>query len=172
MQVTVQYVNPPKDGRKNGSLRLTNGSFISVSPELLPLFEGCENSTIDIETREWTPPGGKPMTFANSGPNGTRAAAPRAAAQSRPAPPPLQTAAPRNVDTDKHIFVTGIVGRAMGSGKFAASEVRVLTQAALEAFEMLSKPPLPKPVPIETWTDNRKTDPPPPEEGDPGAQLQ
>jgi hypothetical protein len=49
----------------------------------------------------------------------------------------------RDRATDKFIFITGIVGRAMGSGKFSASEILVLTQAAAEAFDRLTKPAAP-----------------------------
>jgi len=35
---------------------------------------------------------------------------------------------------DLHIFVTGVVGRAMGSGKFSAEEIHALTNEAYQAF--------------------------------------
>jgi hypothetical protein len=40
-----------------------------------------------------------------------------------------------STSTDKHIFVTGIVGRAMGSGKFDADEILRLTERANDAFD-------------------------------------
>ena len=36
---------------------------------------------------------------------------------------------------DKFIFCTGVVGRAMGSGKFAAGDIQALTDLAAQAFE-------------------------------------
>lgn len=35
---------------------------------------------------------------------------------------------------DRQIFVTGVVGRAMGSGKFSKEDILFLTQAAYDAF--------------------------------------
>lgn len=43
--------------------------------------------------------------------------------------------------SDCFIFVTGVVGRAMGSGKFAAENVKHLTQTAYDAFcEVFGEP--------------------------------
>ena len=36
---------------------------------------------------------------------------------------------------DKTIFVTGVVGRAMGSGKFTGADIQALTDMAAQAFE-------------------------------------
>lgn len=36
---------------------------------------------------------------------------------------------------DKFIFVTGVVGRAMGSGKFTGADIQALTDLACQAFE-------------------------------------
>lgn len=36
---------------------------------------------------------------------------------------------------DKFIFVTGVVGRAMGSGTFGSSQIQELTKAACDAFD-------------------------------------
>lgn len=45
---------------------------------------------------------------------------------------------------DLQIFVTGIVGRAMGSGKFSAEDILKLTQSAYDAFHaIMGKPELP-----------------------------
>jgi len=53
-----------------------------------------------------------------------------------PPPPPVASyAPPRGNPEARGIFATGIVGRAMGSGKFTASEIEVLLQAALEAYD-------------------------------------
>lgn len=44
------------------------------------------------------------------------------------------TFGPQGRGNEWSIFVTGIVGRAMGSGKFAATDIKGLTLAALEAW--------------------------------------
>lgn len=37
--VTVRYVNPPKEGYTNGSIKTTEDEYISVAPDKLHLFE-------------------------------------------------------------------------------------------------------------------------------------
>lgn len=53
-------------------------------------------------------------------------------------PPPVGNASPpQEPPVDNHaeqIFVTGVVGRAMGSGKFGITDIKALTFAAKEAF--------------------------------------
>jgi hypothetical protein len=55
--------------------------------------------------------------------------------------------------TDMMIFVTGVVGRSMGSGKFEGDDIDMLTQRALDAFQthlaprLAQSPPLPRPSP-------------------------
>lgn len=50
--------------------------------------------------------------------------------------------------SDKFIFVTGVVGRAMGSGKFTGADIQGLTDLAAQAFENTfvhaSEPPAPQ----------------------------
>ena len=73
---------------------------------------------------------------------------------------------PAGTDQARHIYVTGIVGRAMGSGKFTASEIAVLTSEANRAFDLIGKP---KPM-----QNTFPSDPLPPsmDDGDPGPELQ
>ena len=68
-------------------------------------------------------------TYTNLRPHGTGhqagAGRPAGAAQSRP---------PNGNPDAEAIFVTGIVGRSMGSGKFDATDIKLLTLAAAEAY--------------------------------------
>lgn len=48
--VTVAYVNPPKEGRKTGSIKTIDGAFYDVYPEKLGLFE--HNGIYEIEYSE------------------------------------------------------------------------------------------------------------------------
>lgn len=55
--------------------------------------------------------------------------------------PQRQASAPTsNMDQSQHIFITGIVGRAMGSGNFALTDIKALTLAARDAYNALSAP--------------------------------
>lgn len=71
--------------------------------------------------------------------------APVAPSQSAPAavapqPTPVGAAVPVNADKERDMFVTGVVGRAMGGGQFSASDIKILTLAADEAWtELVAK---------------------------------
>jgi len=164
MMVTVQYANPPRPGGKYGNLKLVNGQTIYVPPDLVQYFQS--GSTYDIVTKEETwgqgSPDAKTVTVCRMPPRVAQAMAGNMQAhtgQRRTAPgfqPRVVQGGPpaRTGDEARQIFVTGVVGRAMGSGKFAASEIPVLTQAAMEAFDRLS---MPKPPPLPPLLPN---DPP------------
>lgn len=116
--VTVQFVNQPKPGRKFGSIKVENGDYISVSPEKLAYFQ--KGAQVDI-SYVITEQGYLNLKEIHSAPpsNG----APTRMGSSRGAGAP-----------DIVMFVTGVVGRAMQSGKFDASDIRRLTEYAHEAF--------------------------------------
>lgn len=64
---------------------------------------------------------------------------------------------------DLQIFVTGVVGRAMGSGKFDAAAIGTLTQAAVETFLSDIAPKLaqaPRPAPSASQGPPRASQPP------------
>src|SRR5215468_3355839 len=165
MIVTVQYANPPRPGGKYGNLKLVNGQTIYVPPDLVQYFQS--GGTYDIATKEETwgqgSPDAKTVTVCRMpprDPSGVQAGNMQAHTGQRRTtgfqPQIIQgsRSPPRTGDEARQIFVTGVVGRAMGSGKFAASEIPVLTQAAMEAFDRLS---MPKPPPLPPLLPN---DPP------------
>lgn len=76
---------------------------------------------------------GNTWNYANLRPTGRPASDPRSPGQStvredgfRPNP-------------DEQIFITGIVGRAMGSGQFSVTDIKGLTLAAYEAWQVLQQ---------------------------------
>jgi hypothetical protein len=98
-----------------------------------------EGSTVllDYEVKEF---GGRPF-------NMTKRLTVTEGGTSMPAPSPQPYPYPRGavfqqalsngppaVNTDKHIFVTGVVGRAMGSGRFDPEDIGKLTQFACTAW--------------------------------------
>ncbi|HYW90050.1 MAG TPA: hypothetical protein VFB50_19915 [Chloroflexota bacterium] len=182
MHIDVRYVNFPKPGAKYGSLRLQDGSYLMCPPDLLGYFRA--GSSYDIATKQQTwgqgqdartvvivaAPPNQPVQGQHNGGayggvvNQNEAQRPNTGFQPRVvqggrSPSYGQPASGQ----DRHIFVTGVVGRAMGSGKFAASEIGVLTQAAADAYDRLigAKPVVQQPV---------EQPPPEPEQGDPGPQ--
>jgi hypothetical protein len=180
MMFTVKYVNEPREATgKYGNIKSPEGVTIMVPKDMLHLFQA--GTTVDIPTKPQTWGQGteseRQVIIATAGPGGY---SPPSRGQGGPIgvqrntgfqprvvqnPPAL---APRTTDQEKMIFVTGVVGRSMGSGKFAASEIPVLTQAALIAWDQhlgpQAKPQNLRSVPMES--------PPEPEADDPGPQLQ
>lgn len=51
-----------------------------------------------------------------------------------PQPTPAGAATPVNLDKERDMFVTGVVGRAMGGGQFSAGDIKILALAADEAW--------------------------------------
>ena len=159
MRIDIAYVNPPRNPEgKYGNIKTRNGQTLMVPVAMLDLFQ--PGMVCDVVTKEQTWGQGadaRPVTIIHSGPGNS------AAAQ---APPPRQAFQPRIVpsgpslpakshDEARQIFITGVVGRAMGSGKFAASEIPILTQAAAMAFDKLFNPKAANeepPAPIPDYT--------------------
>jgi hypothetical protein len=81
--------------------------------------------------------------------------APVAPSPYAPQPAPVGAAMSVNPDKDRDMFVTGVVGRAMGSGQFGVNEISLLTLAAEEAWgNLLAKragrfPPKPAHAPSQ-----------------------
>ena len=158
MIITVRYVNFPRPGSsgKYGTLKLTDGSTLMCPVDLLEYFRA--NQQYDVPTKDQTWSNG-PVTIVAGPPGGQNQAAggyygnggyPRAVSRET-ATRPNTGFQPRVVqgglgqpakshDQERMIFITGVVGRAMGSGKFAPSEIPVLLQAAAESFDRLVHP--------------------------------
>jgi hypothetical protein len=115
-KVTVNYVNAPAAGKQYGSIKTEELGYLSVKPGDLALFAKGHKYEVEYEER------GQYKNFV-------RLAAP---------PPGAPAQAAGNDDVQRMIFVTGVVGRAMGSGKFGASEIKELTLEANEAFRELT----------------------------------
>ena len=189
MLISIKYVNFPKPGGKYGSIVGQDGTKIMVPPDLLGLFRSGQTVEVGVKTQTWGAGTDteKVMTVATTGPHGQNGLAhgqstqPGYQAANLPAasqrantgfqPRVVQGGGglgtnPADDEKSRNIFVCGVVQQAMSSGKFTASEIRVLTQAANEAFDLIRPPAKPAPAhqPIE----------PPPglEPGDPGPELQ
>ncbi len=51
--ITVQYVNPPKPGKKMGSIKDTAGRYINVWPDKLDQFQPNGTYNVMLEQGEW-----------------------------------------------------------------------------------------------------------------------
>jgi len=203
MQVNVKYVNFPKPGGKYGSIKLADGQMIMVPPDLLGQFRAGMVCEISTKQQTWGTgtPEARLVTIATTGPmqpqnQAAQSYGGQVGYQGQPGPNPSYrpntgfqprvvqgtgqggpVGGPRPADQDRFIFVTGVVGRAMGSGKFTASEIMVLTVEANAAFERLKNPPRPAPAPLPQTPyeplQRADTGPvgPPEELGDPGPEI-
>lgn len=115
-----KYVNQPKPGGRLGSVKDEHGALWLVDPGLLPSFH--PGQPIEVE---WAP-----MKFSD-GKESKKITGIVHGATSAPADGRGST------DKDRDIFVTGVVGRAMGSGKFAISDIPALAVAAMAAWQLV-----------------------------------
>lgn len=115
-EVTVQFVNPPKEGKKRGSIKTAEGISFWGPMTLLRQFSPGEVCKIEFSTSEdgqWKSIikkiGGKP-------------------APAQLALPPRQRTNPQD---QKNIFVTALLGHFIDAGKVGLDEEMIATAADL-----------------------------------------
>lgn len=122
--VKIQYVNQPKEGKSWGSIKTVDGKYYGVKQAMLSQF--AKGQSYDIEYSSKTTEDGRELRSVDK---------------------VLATAASGGGSVganDRAIFITGVVGRAMGSGQYPISELSMLTLAAADAWDALqarAKPP-------------------------------
>ena len=124
--ITVQYANGPKGNAKSGSVKDTNGGYWGIPADKLSFWEGMKGKTVAVQYEEREYNG---RTYKNI--KGCMGAAQPAANGT-------------SSSNAEDIFVTGVVGRAMGSGQFGLSDIKALTLAAVEAYREWKAPPAPE----------------------------
>ena len=166
--IKVAYVNPPKEGAKSGSIKDTDGAYWGALPPILN--QVAKGSTLDIEYTEKTAQSGKVFRDIK-----------RIIPRSQPAqsaPQPGNGAQPKSAYTtganDRAIFVTGVVGRALGSGQFGVADIVTLTLTADQAFDALEAKRAGRSLPTNASriAQARRGEPPPPESEDEYGPLQ
>jgi hypothetical protein len=138
--VTIAYLDPPtREGAKNWKLKDKAGVSYSTPALMAQNLRVGQTVVIDYKEKEYqgktfnmveyVGPANGPVPQAQAARETQQQWAPATGIQLAPRPsngPPSQ---------DKHIFVTGTVGRAMGSGKFDPQDIRVLTEFACAAWD-------------------------------------
>ena len=137
MEMTIQYLDPPKAGKKLWSAKDVNGNRYFVDETFAPQLEPLKNTSTNLAIKP--APWNKDQSIITGFDNG--------GAPSQPEPPPPVTTPPppqpapqpapqANPDAQKHedMFVMGVVGRAMGSGAFKVEEIPALTNQAVKAW--------------------------------------
>ena len=130
--ITPKYVNQPMPGKKLGSIKDQQDVKWFIDPGLLGSFR--QGTAITIE---WAPMKFQDGSEAKKITGVVHGAAP---AQSNGAAP-----ISGNNNTGREIFITGVVGRAMGSGKFSITDMHLLAVEAMAVWEAIingtRKPP-------------------------------
>lgn len=121
--ITAQYVNQPKKNPAWGSIKDPVLGYIGVKAEHLNQFVQGQTYVIEYEIK------GDFKGFTRIVGTNPATRQPQQAAAERHAPAPDNTAL--------HIFITGVVGRSMQSGKFEAKDILVLTASAKGAWEQI-----------------------------------
>ena len=133
-QINVKWVNAAKEGKKFGSLVDVDGTKYMCPASMVSQFR--PGTTVDVPTQQakWG------VDIVNVIAGHAQASAPSTAAWSKPQVPAVAPPATGNMDRkDALIFVTGVVGRAMGSGQFKPSDIETLTHEATKAWFSLKE---------------------------------
>ena len=123
--VTPKYVNQPKPGGKMGSIKDVAGELWLLDPGLLGSFRAGTPTVVEWASFAYKDGGqGKKITGIDHGAstNGSAAAQPS-----------------QNNNTGREIFITGVVGRAMGSGKFAIRDIPALVGQAAASWDAMTE---------------------------------
>lgn len=121
----IAFVNQPKGASRYGSLKIGD-KYVSIDKSLLSNFS--KDQVVSLEVKESPAPDGR-MYYNYVGEVHHEPIA--------QVPSPIGGSIhPSAINhTGRDIFVTGVVGRAMGSGKFEFGDILMLTDAAKEAYE-------------------------------------
>lgn len=134
VQVIPQYVNLPKQaGGKYGNIKLQDGTLFFVPVNMLGSFAANIPANINYEGQTWGKPPDAKQVYVVTAINGQGITGQAGPVQGGDRPAPTPQNVPRT-DESENIFVTGIVGRAMGSGNFTAEDIGPLTKAATQAW--------------------------------------
>jgi len=125
--IQVKYNNEPKPGKKMANIKTADGMTFFYYPDKMGFREG-ENVTIEYDEQQW---GDKPVNVIR---RIVPAVSPQAATRPVPGHNSNGHTNGNGSSKDELIFVTGVVGRAMGSGKYDASDIGLLTKAAKVAY--------------------------------------
>ncbi len=119
-QIAIKYVNPAKEGKKYGSIKDAAGNTYWVPKEMIAGFTAGSTVDVPLSQQTW---GSNVVQVVSGHANPAPVASPN--------PGGATTIDERKEAT---IFVTGIVGRAIGSGKFDTQDIPLLAKAALAAW--------------------------------------
>lgn len=135
--ITTKYVNQPKNPTgKMGSVVDMGGVRYMVPVENLSRFSVGASYEVATGQEVWKA-GEAPVSVIRGIPTPVGAGTPQqpSAPVNHPAPTPHINGSKVGEAAARQIFVTGIVGRALGSGKFTISDMDALASAAAAAYD-------------------------------------
>lgn len=137
--IAIKYADDAKPGKKYGSIKTADGTKYLVPAGLNGVFKA--GTTVDVPTKgeAWTEipiVAGRPGAAGSTGP----ATPPPIPGDGLNMPPPLDAPAAPHAnggnDTGAQIFVTGVMQRMMGSGKYETQDIPLIAQALVSAWNM------------------------------------
>jgi len=155
--IIVQYVNP-RNGNRPPSIKDTAGNYYTISDAAMNMFQPNTEGELVYTVND--------KGFKNAV-SWCGQALPKDQRQPRPVQPgpqPVARSAPRPGGHDKDarmIYITGVVGRAMGSGKFKAEDIPALSGWALEGWKKLHETKAPQSPPPPSSPDDYGAEEPP-----------
>lgn len=134
--ITPKYVNQPKPGGKLGNINDVNGEKWFCDPGLLSSFRAGTPATVEWSVMKFNDgKESKKITGVVHGAVSAQGIVTAISSTQGRVNGPLPSG---NNNTGREIFITGIVGRSMGSGKFSADDMDILTRRAMAAWEIVA----------------------------------
>lgn len=124
--IVAKQVWAPKEGKKFGSVVTPDKTRYMGTASILSGIKKDSTIVVDLESQKWGEDTVQVIKRVVQ------------AVPNTPTPASSQSAS-------EDIFVTGVVGRAMGSGQFAVTDIKLLTLAAVQAYRDWKHPTPPEP---------------------------
>lgn len=148
--IRVQYVNP-RQGNRPASIKDANGVFYTVSDAAVGYFQPGAEGDLGYYVNQrgynvataWNgqqlPRGdGQPPTRSPA--SAQQRQPPQQQPPQQQRPPQQRSADPQGAAKAEEMFVMGVVGRAMGSGKFGVADIADLAREATTAWKQRNNP--------------------------------
>ena len=128
-EIQVAYVNPPKPGKKMGSIKSTAGDYYSVYPDKLGLFTVGQvySIQVDVSAQGYKSFKGFAGAVSNNGLGAVGSMAPIGNMQAAKLAAPRPMGAPNGGTKSEEMFVMAVVGRAL-NGAGTVPDLDTLTQ--------------------------------------------
>lgn len=148
--IIPRFVNPPKGNASSASIKDKDGVYWGIPASMMAKFAANVAVTVNYEE---TPPNQEGRTYRNIK---SIVETPK---------PVAQAMAQSQASTGRDIFITGVVQRAMQTGKFDVTDIKRLTLATADAWDAAHSP---RTQANGQQAPQRREEPPPYEQGDPG----